>query len=183
MLLWTCLLALAVVSQAFDLLEVKPEKATVKEGSSVTLFCAVDTYWEWCKFSHVAKVCDYQWTRAAWNVTTLNCDDFGPRVEFVGDYGQKECAIKLSNVGVEDAGRWTCQLEAYHAGRYRGYGYQKTGEMFLKVEERKTTSSAPRFIPAKTTRGQSQTGEPGASTTLDFAMLPLISMTLLSMQF
>ena len=126
--------SLAVVSSnAFGLVEVRPEQVSVNEGDSVTLFCAVDTYWEWCKFSHADKVCDYEWRKDVWNVTELNCEDFASRAEFAADYDQYQCAMKLSNVGLEDAGKWSCELESYVHGKYRGYGYQKTGEMVIEV--------------------------------------------------
>ena len=35
-----------------------------------------------------------------------------------------------------DAGEWTCGLESYTAGRYRGYGYLKTGRMMIDIATR-----------------------------------------------
>ena len=34
---------------------------------------------------------------------------------------------------MEDAGEWKCELESYHAGRYRGYGYVREGTMMVDV--------------------------------------------------
>ena len=139
-----CFLVLSlalVISNTFDLLEVRPKNISVKEGDSVTLFCSVDAYWEWCKFSHGGKVCDYVWKKEQWNVTVLNCEDFAGRAEFVADYDQYHCAMKLSNVQLEDAGDWSCELESYHASRYRGSGYQRTGEMVIEVIPVTTTTN------------------------------------------
>ena len=125
--------SLAVVSNAFDIIEVKPEQVSVKEGDSVTLFCATDNYWEWCKFSHADKICDYEWKKAEWNVTVLNCDDYADRAEFVADYDQYQCAMRLSKIGPEDAGKWSCEIESYSKSRYRNSGYIRTGEMTIAV--------------------------------------------------
>ena len=122
--------SLTLVSNAFELTEVA---VSVKEGDSFTLFCAVDDYWEWCKFSHADKFCDYQWKKNVWNVTVLNCDDYAGRAEFVADYDQYQCGMKLSNVGLEDAGKWSCEIESYRAGGGRNFGYIKTGEMTVRV--------------------------------------------------
>ena len=122
------------LTKAFELTEVKSSKSMVNEGGSVTLSCVVDGWWEWCTFKHNDNLCDFEWTKDTWNVTTLNCtEDY----EFVGDYDNYECAIELTNISLEDAGKWTCEIESYYAGRYRGYGYKVTGEIDVKLTQPK----------------------------------------------
>ena len=36
-------------------------------------------------------------------------------------------------MSIIDAGEWKCELESYHAGRSRGYGYLRTGVMKISV--------------------------------------------------
>lgn len=134
------LTAICAVS-AFDLTLVTPKASSVKEGESVVLSCTVDTYYEWCKFEHAGKKCDYEWRKKEWNITLLDCSDFNDKIRYVGDYNNYNCAIELKNVTPEDAGEWTCEMESYHAGRYRGYGYQKTGSMMIDVEVKTTTTT------------------------------------------
>jgi len=88
------LLVLAYLSSmthaALELTEVKPkELISVKEGEDVKLHCAVNMDYEWCNFTHNGQLCDFAWTRAAWNVTTLECDDFKDRIEFNYQEGSK----------------------------------------------------------------------------------------------
>ena len=130
--------AISVISltNGFELTEVKLSKNTVTEGGSVTLYCHVDGWWEWCTFKHDGNLCDFGYDSND-TVTQLNCtEDYEFRAEFVGDYNNYECAMELSNVKLEDAGKWTCEVESYYAGRYRGYGYQVSGEMDLKVRQK-----------------------------------------------
>ena len=55
-------------------------------------------------------MCKIEWRRNEWNVTLSSCD---PRATFIGDYNQFECGIKLSDVTVQEAGLWSCHMEAY----------------------------------------------------------------------
>ena len=94
----------ASIVSGFDITEVKPKTISVKEGDAVDLFCSVDGYYEWCTFKHMGKKCDYEWKREVWNLTVLDCRDYADRAEFTGDYNNYECSIRLSDVGLEDAG-------------------------------------------------------------------------------
>ena len=137
------LLVLAYLSMtaqaALELTEVKPEQISVKEGEDVKLHCAVNMDYEWCNFTHNGQLCDFAWTRAAWNVTTLTCDDFNGRIEFNYEedskvlYDNHICEITLKSVTLEDQGIWNCNLESYHNGRYRGYGWQIQGQMLSLI--------------------------------------------------
>ena len=70
----------------------------------------------------------------------LQCDDFNGRIEFKYQEGSKNlynnhiCEITLKSVTLEDQGIWKCNLESYHNGHYRGYGWQIQGQMSLEVQ-------------------------------------------------
>ena len=46
----------------------------VTPGHTVTLFCAVDDDYEWCKFYHPSGTfCDFEWKRSKKNITMQEC--------------------------------------------------------------------------------------------------------------
>jgi hypothetical protein len=52
----------------------RPGKITVAPGEKVTLFCAVDDDYEWCKFYHPdGRFCDFEWKRSKDNITMQEC--------------------------------------------------------------------------------------------------------------
>jgi len=134
-------LAILSTSYAFELVTVEPKATVIPYGGKLRLTCNADGHYEWCKFIHNDKICDFQWKRDVWNITTLECSDFEGRSRFVGTYDSYECGMELENVTPEDAGEWQCELESYHAGRYRGYGYKKTGVMEISVPTTTTTNT------------------------------------------
>ena len=68
-----------------------------------------------------------------WNITIADCEDYKDRMEWSGDYEKFQCAITIKNAKFEDSGLWSCEIESYAAGKYRGYGYNATAEMEIKV--------------------------------------------------
>merc|ERR1712133_292540 len=83
--------------------------------------------------------------------TVLECDDYDGRIEFQGDYDAYQCGIKLTGVQPEDAGNWKCEMESYHAGYTRKYGYVVEKELVVDVEIKTptmatTTSTTPQGI-------------------------------------
>ena len=58
----------------FFLTTSRPGKVTVAPGEKVTLFCAVDDDYEWCKFYNPSgQFCDFEWKRRKGNITTQEC--------------------------------------------------------------------------------------------------------------
>ena len=88
-------------SSAFELVTVQPASTTIPYGGKLILTCNPDGYYEWCKFIHNDKICDFQWERAAWNITMLECSDFAGRARFIGTYDNYECGMELDNVTPE----------------------------------------------------------------------------------
>ena len=85
----------------------------VEAGGDLELWCNADGWWEWCKFVHEpsGKNCDLKWRRKQYwrdvfNVTVNNCDDFKGRFEYLGDYDNYKCGIRIRGVEKGDAGAW-----------------------------------------------------------------------------
>ena len=121
-------------TNGFKLKETRPQNATVEEGGTIELYCAVDDWWEWCTFKRAdAAICDFEWRKDVANVTVADCDAFDGRYEYFGDYNHYECGVRIRNARPEDAGEWRCDFESYNAGQTRYYGYKVAGEMGVRV--------------------------------------------------
>ena len=97
----TLVFVIISTSSAFELVKVEPKSTTIPYGSKLRLTCNVDGYYEWCKFIHNDKFCDFQWKKDIWNITTLECSDFEGRAHFFGTYDNYECGMELDNVTPE----------------------------------------------------------------------------------
>ena len=91
-----------------------------------------------------------------WNITIADCEDYKDRMEWSGDYEKFECAITINNAKLEDSGTWSCEIESYPDGKYRGegYGFNVSAEMEIQVVPR---------IPGSDTYTETET-EPGNNT-------------------
>ena len=68
------LLLIVGYSSGFLITSSRPGQITVAPGDKVTLFCAVDDDYEWCKFHHPdGKFCDFEWKRRKGNITMQEC--------------------------------------------------------------------------------------------------------------
>ena len=105
----------------------------MREGHSFRLNCGVDNFYEYCLFRHNENICDFAWKTDDWNITITNCEDYEDRMEWSGDYDNHKCAITIKNAKLEDSGSWSCEIESYIAGKFRGYGHNATAEMEIKV--------------------------------------------------
>ena len=95
------LVGILSTSYAFELVTVEPKATVIPYGGKLRLTCNADGDYEWCKFIHNDKICDFQWKRDVWNITTLECSDFEGRSRFVGCYDNYECGMELENVTPE----------------------------------------------------------------------------------
>ena len=67
-------LLLATSSSGFLITSAEPGLVLVSPGEKVTLFCAVDDDYEWCKFYHPSQAfCDFEWKMIENNITTQEC--------------------------------------------------------------------------------------------------------------
>ncbi len=128
---------LPATSLAFRVWNHSPKNISyLAQGDDITLSCSSDNWWKWCTFKHAesGKVCDFQWKFEPYNVTVLDCDDFAGRFEFVGDYNNYNCAVKLTGMTGQEAGKWRCEMEEFWKGLQRGAGDIDTVEFEIEVE-------------------------------------------------
>ena len=116
-------------SDHFNIISYKPEtgSTSVQQGQSLELWCNVDGYWEFCSFSHVpsGRSCDFQWKHDTDNVTMTKCTPFEGRFEYLGDYQNNKCGIRIHEVIFGDSGEWRCDMESYtYSSGEKGNGYQ-----------------------------------------------------------
>merc|ERR1712013_171008 len=134
----------------FFLTTSRPGKVKVAPGDKVTLFCAVDDDYEWCKFYNPSgQFCDFEWKRRKGNITMQECQ-FAGRVKFHGAYDDRECGITFT-AGMQDTGTWKCELEEYVFLSSRGAGRVVTAEMEVKVQKITTTTTTTRTTSRRTT--------------------------------
>jgi hypothetical protein len=145
MKLFVLFAAIVAVSSAFDMKSYSPKSGstTVKEGEYLDLWCNVNDWWEWCKFTNVptGKICDLEWKKDLYNVTVLNCADFEGRFEFLGDYNKYKCGVRFFGIKPDEAGKWKCDIESYYAGQTRNYGYKVKRSFDIDVEIKTTTTT------------------------------------------
>jgi len=163
-------LALGEVS-AFLIIDAEPGVVIKAPGELVTLFCAVDDDYEYCKFisPYSEKICDFEWKRNEGNITMQQCDldVFKKNVSFHGKYNDKECGMSFI-AGEEDSGTWKCEIEEYVWGGSRGSGRKVWAAMNVTVMSPTTTSasspssvtttSASTPVPRTTTSSATSTG-------------------------
>ena len=138
--MWKHLILLGLVAldltNAFSMVKSEPKTTLeVKEDGSFELSCEVNNYYEYCKFIHNDKICDFEWKRDVWNITVADCADYEGRFVWSGNYDYYKCAITINNVKPEDTGAWSCEMESYAAGKYRGYGYNATAKFEIAVKQ------------------------------------------------
>ena len=83
----------------------EPGVVVVSPGERVTLFCAVDDHYEWCKWFHPGgQFCDFEWKRSEGNITMQDCA-LHEKLSFYGAYDDKECGITFTATD-QDTGLW-----------------------------------------------------------------------------
>ena len=102
------------------------------QGDSVELLCQADKYWEWCRWIHMDKFCDFEWS-PAYGVHKIGCDFPQGKVELFGDYHQHQCGIRVYDLDSRDRGTWMCEVEKYYTGFSRRYGEYRTNVLNLMI--------------------------------------------------
>ena len=55
-----------------------------------------------------------EWKRAKGGVSVENChDSLSDRISISGDYDSHECGLTITNLQIEDAGTWECEVAEY----------------------------------------------------------------------
>ena len=114
--LLTFLSLLAVAQAAIEITDYKPKgTVTIKEedNRSLTLTCKTYYWWYHCQFHHETngKSCkiDYDEAKGGNNVIS-NCQG---GIKYKGDYANTKCIVEIENVGIEDAGEWTMDMQNF----------------------------------------------------------------------
>jgi len=153
-------LLMANSSSAFLITKSEPGRVVVAPGDKVTLFCAVDDDYEWCKWYNPAgDFCDFEWKRSEGNITMQECGMF-EKLSFHGAYDDKECGITFT-AQVGDTGTWKCEIEEYVTWRSRGAGRVQTAEMSVTVQAT-TTEAGPVTITMPTVETETVVTKPEA---------------------
>lgn len=105
------------------------------EGDTGELWCQTDQYWEWCRWVHYDKYCDFEWESYSDGVVTTSCDFPPGKVELLGDYDQFQCGIRIHDLDTKDRGLWLCEVEKYYSGFSRRYGELRTAPFTVVVVE------------------------------------------------
>jgi len=136
------LLMMTQSGQGFLITKAEPGLVVVSPGDSVTLFCAVDDHYEWCKWFHPGgQFCDFEWKRNEDNITMQECA-LHDRVAFHGKYDDKECGITFT-AQQQDTGLWRCEIEEYVRGWSRGAGTLQTAVLNVTVQTPTPPPSPP----------------------------------------
>ena len=142
--------AASVVVHTFEIASSSPEYVSVKEGKDMELWCKADSYWEWCKITHVpsGNSCEHAWNKDVYNVVELNCTDFEGRFEYIGDRGSTvyKCGVRVKNFRKEDYGEWKCDVSSYYDGSNKWRNYASTTSKSFQVEEEKNATTIIRFV-------------------------------------
>ena len=122
----------------FNIISHKSETSTtsVQQGQALELWCNVDSYWEFCLFTHLpsGKLCDFKWKKDPWNVTVSDCNSFEGRSEYLGDYNNYECGIRIYNMSCQDSGEWRCDLRMYdRAETHRNIGPKASKKFQIQI--------------------------------------------------
>ena len=86
------------------------------QNATADLWCQADSYWEWCRWIHHDRYCDFEWISNYRSVIADSCDFPHGKVELIGDYEKFQCGIRISDLAFEDRGLWICEVEKYYTG-------------------------------------------------------------------
>ena len=142
------LLLILVHVVGFRVTKNDPVVTAIYEGDTVKLSCTVTNWYNICSFKLENKQCEFHYDDQSYHnsepypVKKKNCADLDSIIEFVGDYYNYNCAIKLGPVSLSESGLWTCEFKEYNS--------QATSitRIFVKVLQKNT---------APTTRGPAPT--------------------------
>lgn len=144
------LLVVVGSTQGFLMTRVDPGFSRVREGQSVDLLCQVDSDYEFCKWTNPQQeICEFEWKRAAGNITMQEPCQFSDRIVFHAKYDDRECGIRILAATQEDAGKWECEIEDYVLLGSRGSGDVEKGTMEIVVTK-PTTKAADTTTTART---------------------------------
>jgi len=142
--------SLLTTTYGFLITQATPGKVVVAPGQKVSLLCAVDDDYEWCKFYHPdGRFCDFEWKRRKGNITTQDCQLRG-KVKFHGAYDDRQCGVSFV-ADMQDSGAWRCEIEEYVLFRSRGAGRVRRAQMLVTVANPTTSTTTQTTTSLRTT--------------------------------
>jgi hypothetical protein len=124
--------------------------------------CQADSDWEFCQWKHSSKEqeeareCLMEWKRAKGGVAVQSCDSsLAGRISISGDYSSHQCGLSISNIQLEDAGTWECEMEEYRFGDWVS-GEKHSRSINISVAHM-TTTIKPTTLTISTTTQQAAT--------------------------
>ena len=113
-------ISLFVVTFGFRIQESSPTQWATK-GQSVTLTCKSSHRFEYCSWiAPNQQKCNFEWKMNLNQVIKKTCSLYFREDDFVGNYRNQECSLRISSVTQADEGVWTCVMEKYLFGPWRG---------------------------------------------------------------
>ena len=84
-------------STSFLITYSEPGRVVVAPGDKVSLLCAVDDDYEWCKFYHPnGKFCDFEWKRRKKNITMQECQMSNKSICYTANIYNVICFLYLN---------------------------------------------------------------------------------------
>ena len=114
----------------------------ISEGASNTqLQCNSDDFFKFCTFQHLGKKCVFETNYSSGIPSKVNyCNFDDDKIQFIGNPSKKECAIKLTNLTLDDSGEWSCKVEQQNPeDENQGNGIFALGKMNLIVKPTKNS--------------------------------------------
>ena len=124
------------VREKFKIIEKFPKtRLRMKEGDSIVLKCVGNYKLNSCKFQHFGKLCQFELHNSTTTTMMKSCtENFNGRIEFIGNYENNNCAIKIRSAEIQDGGEWSCQLSPQNVKN--GNEVQSKMKFYLNVNEK-----------------------------------------------
>jgi len=149
----------------------------------VTLLCKSDSSYEYCSWSHTTpkgrkRECHFEWKRAHNAVKKQDCsNDITHKVSMTGNYDKHQCGIKIENVRLEDAGKWTCEMESYVFLGNKGSGSKASKDFQLEIVQPTTTTTTSTTVSTTVTTEVIEIEETTTEDVLVFTTQPELKPT------
>ena len=96
-------------------------KYPIEETKSLEIVCKVSNWFDWCAFVFANGIrCEWNYDHGKWNsgnkidpVNIRFCETYIDQVEFIGNYQNGECGIRLKRVLKTETGLLSCDFEQW----------------------------------------------------------------------
>ena len=169
-------ISLFVVTFGFRIQESSPTQWATK-GQSVTLTCKSSHRFEYCSWiAPNQQKCNFEWKMNLNQVIKKTCSLYFREDDFVGNYRNQECSLRISRVTQADEGVWTCVMEKYLFGPWRGR--KDNSRVILSLLESESTIITSTRTTTTSTRTTTTSTTTSTSTTTTITTRLTTSTTL-----